>query len=81
VVVEDLVDEDGGIRVRVRTPGLAMSCPDCGAASTRVHAYHHRHVNDVAVGARPVRLVIRIRRLVCPTDGCRRTFREQGVGG
>lgn len=54
-----------------------MSCPDCGAVSTRVHAYHHRHVNDVAMGARRVRLVIRVRRLVCPTDGCRRTFREQ----
>jgi transposase len=54
-----------------------MSYPDCGAASTRVHAYHHRHVNDGAVGARPVRLVIRVRRLVCPSDGCRRTFREQ----
>jgi transposase len=56
---------------------VAVSCPDCGAASTRVHAYHHRQVSDVAVGARRVLLVVRVRRLVCPTDGCRRTFREQ----
>lgn len=77
MVVEDLTDEDGWIRVQARTPVVAVSCPDCGAASTRVHAYHHRHVRDVAMGARQVLLVVRVRRLVCPTDGCRRTFREQ----
>lgn len=77
LVVEDLVAEDAGIRVRARTAGAAVSCPDCGAVSTRVHAYHDRHVNDLAVGARPVWLLVRVRRLVCPTDGCRRTFREQ----
>ena len=77
LVVEDLADEGGGIRVRVRTADTAVSCPDCGAASTRVHAYHHRRVDDLAVGARPVQLVVRVRRLVCPTIGCRRTFREQ----
>ena len=68
---------DGGLRVSVRMPVVAVSCPECGALSTRVHAYHHRHVHDIAVGARPVQLVVRVRRLVCPTDGCRRTFREQ----
>jgi transposase len=80
LVVEGLADEDGQVRVTARTPPVAVSCPDCGAASTRVHAYHHRHVRDVAVGARRVLLVVRVRRLVCPTDGCRRTFREQVPG-
>jgi len=77
LLVDGLADENGQLRVRVRAPLVAVACPDCGAASTRVHAYHHRQVSDVAVGARRVLLVLRVRRLGCPTDGCRRTFREQ----
>jgi transposase len=75
--VEGLSDEGGWIRVHARTPAAAVSCPDCGAQSARVHAYHHRRVTDLALGARRVLLLIRVRRLVCPTFGCRRTFREQ----
>jgi transposase len=37
-------------------------------------------VGDVPVDARRVLLVVRVRRLVCPTFGCRRTFREQVPG-
>jgi transposase len=64
----------------VRTTTVAAGCPGCGGVSARVHAYHERFVDDVAVDARRVQLVVRVRRLVCPTDGCRRTFREQVPG-
>ena len=80
LVVEE-VDGDGGrIWVRARTPAAATSCPDCGAVTRRVHGYHERTVDDVAVDGRRVRVVVRIRRLVCPTYGCRQTFREQVPG-
>lgn len=57
-----------------------MACPDCGVQQARVHAYHERFVGDVAVDAGRVLVVVRVRRLVCATDGCRRTFREQVPG-
>jgi len=77
LVVEGLTDEGGWIRVHARTPPVAVSCPDCGAQSARVHANHQRRVDDLALGSRRVLLVVRVRRLICPTFGCRRTFREQ----
>jgi transposase len=46
----------------------------------RVHGYHERMVHDVPVDARRVLVVVRVRRLVCPTYGCRQTFREQIPG-
>jgi transposase len=80
LVVEGLTDEGGWVRVAARTPTVAVSCPDCGVATSRVHAYHVRRAADLAVGARRVLLEVRVRRLVCLTRGCRRTFREQVPG-
>ncbi|MFI9561129.1 ISL3 family transposase [Nonomuraea endophytica] len=80
LIVQDVVDEGDRIRLRVRTPDDPSSCPDCGTATRSVHGYHQRIVTDVSVDARPVVLVVRVRRLVCPTPGCRRTFREQIPG-
>jgi transposase len=80
LVVEDVADEGGLIRVWARTPDEPVACPGCGASSGRVHGYHERIVADVPVDARSVQVVVRIRRLVCPTRGCRQTFREQVPG-
>lgn len=80
LVVEEVTDEGEWILVRGRTTAQAGVCPDCGAATTRVHGYHERTVSDVCVDACRVLLIVRMRRLVCPTSGCRRTFREQVPG-
>ena len=80
LVVEDETDEGERIRVRARTPDGPVACPGCGAWTVRVHGYHERSVADVAVDARCVLVVVRIRRLICPTRGCRQTFREQLPG-
>ncbi len=80
LVVKNVVDEGERIRVRAQTPDRPVACSACGAATTQVHAYHDRTVADVPVDARQVLVVVRIRRLVCPTRGCRRTFREQLPG-
>lgn len=52
----------------------------CGASSGRVHGYHWRTVANVPVDSRRVVVRVRVRRLVCPTRGCRHTFREQVPG-
>ncbi|MEV6868430.1 ISL3 family transposase [Streptosporangium subroseum] len=80
LVVEDVADQGERIRVRARTPDGSVACPGCGAQTARVHGYHERGVADVPLDARRVLVVVRIRHLLCPTHGCRQTFREQLPG-
>ncbi|WP_268977967.1 ISL3 family transposase [Streptomyces sp. GS7] len=80
LVIEGVVDEGERIVVRARTPQDSAVCPVCRASSGRVHGYRWRTVADVPVGGRRVVVRVRVRRLVCPTRGCRHTFREQVPG-
>lgn len=80
LVIEAVIDEGGRIVVRARTPHGTVACPGCGALTQRVHGYHERVLADVPVDARRVVVRVRVRRLVCPTRGCRQTFREQLPG-
>ncbi|MFI2303144.1 ISL3 family transposase [Actinacidiphila glaucinigra] len=80
LVMEDVADEGERIVVRARTPLDTAVCHVCGASSGRVHGYHWRMVADVPVDGRRVVVRVRVRRLVCPTRGCRHTFREQVPG-
>lgn len=80
LVIEDVADEGERIVVRARTPLDTAVCEVCGASSERVHGYHWRTVADVPVDGRRVVVRVRVRRLVCPTRGCRHTFREQVPG-
>jgi transposase len=80
LVIEKVEDAGDRIVVRARTPSGAVACPDCGVLTVRVHGLHERTVGDVPVDARRVQVVVRVRRLVCPTLGFRRTFREQVPG-
>jgi transposase len=73
LVIDDVVDEGERIVVRARTPEGTVACPRCAALSGRVHGYCQRTVADVPVDARPVLVRVRVRRLVCPTRGCRQT--------
>ncbi|WP_426636017.1 transposase family protein [Planosporangium sp. 12N6] len=78
MLIDEVVEQGQGLRVRARTPPAAVACPQCGQPSTRVHAYHLRCLADLPVGGRGVIVELRVRRLVCPTASCpRRTFREQ----
>jgi len=80
LVIDEVEDAGDRIVVRARTPVVAVACPDCGAVTDRVHGLHERTVGDVPVDARRVQLIVRVRRLACPTYGCRQTFREQVPG-
>ncbi|WP_438296220.1 transposase family protein [Streptomyces sp. HUAS TT7] len=80
LVIEDAADEGERILVQARTPQDTAVCPLCGVSSGRVHGYHWRTMADVPVGGRRVVVRVRGRRLVCPTRGCRHTFREQLPG-
>ncbi|BCJ64825.1 hypothetical protein GCM10009779_66080 [Polymorphospora rubra] len=75
-----MADEGERIVVRARTPRGAAVCPLCGASLGRVHGLHLRALADVPTDGRRVVLRVQVRRLVCPTRGCRQTFREQMPG-
>ncbi|WP_434976262.1 ISL3 family transposase, partial [Streptomyces mirabilis] len=75
LVIVDVTDEGERILVRARTPVDMVPCPSCGAPSGRVHGFHLGTVDGRRVVVR-----VRVRRLVCPTRGCRHTFREQVPG-
>lgn len=80
LVIEDVADEGERIVVLARTPQGTAVCPACGASSGRVHGFHLRMMADVPVDGRRVVVRVQVRRLVCPTRGCRQTFREQLPG-
>jgi transposase len=80
LVIEEVTDEGERIVVRARTPRDPAVCPVCGAPSGQVHGYQLRTVADVPLDGRRVVVGVRVRRLVCPTRGCRQTFREQLPG-
>ncbi|MEU2065102.1 transposase family protein [Streptomyces sp. NPDC013455] len=45
-------------------------CTGCGVLSTWVHSRYVRHLADVALGGRPVRIDLSVRRLCCENLAC-----------
>ncbi|MFE3410294.1 transposase family protein [Streptomyces mirabilis] len=81
VAVERVWVAGGVVRIAACTRELTVACPDCGRGSARVQSRYCRTLADVAVGGRPVLIVLSVRRLFCDSPGCgRRTFAEQAEG-
>ncbi|MFG1678534.1 hypothetical protein ACGFNP_00065 [Nonomuraea sp. NPDC049269] len=59
LVIEDVRDEYGLIRVMARTRNKPVPCPVCGVPTGRVHGYCSRTATDVPVDGRPVHLIDR----------------------
>jgi transposase len=81
-VVVEQVDEDGGmVRIHARSRDVAATCPDCATSSEAVHSRYQRRLADLPVGGRPTWILLRVRRFMCGNPGCaRRTFVEQVEG-
>ena len=78
LVIDEVVDQGREVHIQARTRPTAVSCPDCGRPTKRVHAYHQRRLAAVPAAGRGMVIGVRIRRLICLNTGCvRRTFREQ----
>lgn len=77
-VVDDVSSDSAGTLITVRAVGKASSCPGCGRTSERIHSRYHRHLADLPMAGKPVRLVVRARRFHCDTVLCgRRIFAER----
>ncbi|MGW1562227.1 transposase family protein [Streptomyces sp. NPDC002144] len=65
------------VRARTRS-GAPAGCTGCGTRSERSHSRYVRHLADTALGGRPVRIDLSVRRLYCENTVCPKvTFAEQ----
>lgn len=81
VDVKSVAVVDGTLVVAVATRAGPAACTGCGQDSQRVHSGYERHVADEAVGGRPVRIDVTVRRLYCENPLCpKATFAEQVPG-
>jgi transposase len=65
--------------VRARTHSeKASSCTGCGSVSDWIHSRYTRRLADTAIGGRPARVELQVRRLYCENPLCPKvTFAEQ----
>ena len=57
------------------------ACPRCGCSCGRVHSTYRRRLADAAIGGRPVRIRLGVRRFLCGNPDCAAvTFAEQVDG-
>lgn len=68
--------------VRARTrDDVSAPCTGCGITSDWVHSRYVRRLGDWAIGGRPVRIELSVRRLYCENPACLKvTFAEQTRG-
>jgi transposase len=81
VVVRSVAVVDGVLVVVASTRAGPARCTGCGQLSEWVHSAYVRHLADEAVGGRPVRIDLTVRRLYCENPHCpKTTFAEQVAG-
>ncbi|MFC9461694.1 ISL3 family transposase [Streptomyces sp. NPDC056983] len=73
---------DAVVAVRANTrSGESAGCTGCGRLSEWCHSRYVRHLADVTVAGRPLRIDLSVRRLYCENTACPKvTFAEQVPG-
>ncbi|MFI1829527.1 transposase family protein [Streptomyces sp. NPDC020412] len=80
VLSVDVSDTAVAVRARTRS-GEPAECTGCGQLSAWCHSRYVRHLADVALGGRPLRINLSVRRLYCENPACPKvTFAEQVAG-
>jgi len=73
--------DGAGMVITVRAVSRANTCPGCGTRSERIHSRYRRHLADLPIAGRPVRLLVMARRFFCDAVLCgRRIFTERFDG-
>jgi len=77
-VVDEATSDAAGTLITLRSAATASACPGCGSPSGRVHSRYRRHLADLPISGRPVRLVVLARQIHCDAVLCgRRIFTER----
>ena len=66
VRIENLEETEREIVLQISLERCAQVCKRCGAETERVHDYRVRQVRDLELRGKPMRLMYRRRRYVCP---------------
>ena len=70
--------DDDAVQLTLKPQAGWARCPACGVPTCRVHSRYRRHLADLPVAGRPVRLTLRARRFHCDAVCCgRRIFTER----
>jgi transposase len=64
--------DDQSWMVQAAANSAVATCPDCGVPSAAHHSSYLRHLKDLPVQGRPVKLMIRVARWRCRNPGCQR---------
>lgn len=79
--MEGVEADRAGVTFFVRATADEAACPQCGTGSSQVHARYQRRLDDLPLGGRRVRIIVRARRLTCVNPCCRQAaFCEQISG-
>lgn len=75
----DQASHDGdALQLTVKPQIGRARCPACGTQTCRVHSRYRRHLGDLPIAGRPVRLMLQARRFHCDAVCCgRRIFTER----
>src|SRR5262245_16960840 len=77
-MVERATFDDAAGVITVRHTSRTAACPRCGWNSGRVHSRYRRHLLDLPLGGKPVRLIVVARRFRCDAVLCgQRIFTER----
>lgn len=80
VVSVEVSDTAVAVRARTRS-GEPAGCTGCGQLSEWCHSRYARHLADVTLAGRPLRIDLSVRRLYCENRTCpKATFAEQVPG-
>ena len=77
VRIENLEESEKEIVLQISLVRRTQICRRCGAETDRIHDYRIRQVRDLELRGKPLRLLYRRRRYVCPV--CGKRFAEQNT--
>ena len=80
VEIEKIEENAEEIAIHVCLGRKAQACKRCGQPTDRVHDYRVRQVRDLELRGKPLRLLYRQRRYVCPVCGKRFSEANDFVG-
>ncbi len=76
--IDSVQAQDNTLLVAAHPTSADACCPQCAAASRRVHSTYTRRPRDLPVSEQPVRLLLHVRRFFCDAALCpQRTFAER----
>lgn len=76
VEVKKIEEDEKSLRIFIEQPRGNCVCPACGTVTDKIHDYRTQKVKDLSSFGKPVLLILRKRRYICP---CGKRFIEKNT--